>query len=392
MNRFDPAVFTERGIVAIGYAGFAFALGVAAGAVTRRTLSAMAATLLGFIAVRLAFTFWVRPHLLAASRTVLSLTQANNVGFRETPTSSTVFASLPTIPNAWPLSATLVDHAHHAASAARIHALLVRYCPTIAAGPPQNAGAGVGKSPAGLTGGVFVPCLNALSHHLAVLVTYQPASRYWPLQTLETAIFLAAALALIGATVWRLGRRADVGLAAAPGRARHHGAALCHSPSRLADPRRRLLNALRRGVRLTPEQTPRPRTTPMEDQSHLITRAADSGATEHPAAVSRGGHCAGGCGRRRQPDGPPRGRVGVCRRGQQGRHGRLQLRGELLHPPPARKSYGSSTARSRDDRPRRDRCSPELAEPQFRLPVSDIRADLEQFDSCSTCPRRKCGS
>ena len=32
MNRFDPSVFTTRGIVAIGYAGFAFALGVATGA------------------------------------------------------------------------------------------------------------------------------------------------------------------------------------------------------------------------------------------------------------------------------------------------------------------------------------------------------------------------
>ena len=49
MNRFDPSVFGARGIVAIGYAGFAFALGVAAGALTRRTLPAMAATLVGFI-------------------------------------------------------------------------------------------------------------------------------------------------------------------------------------------------------------------------------------------------------------------------------------------------------------------------------------------------------
>ena len=54
MNRFDPSVFTARGVVAIGYAGFAFALGVAAGALTRRTLPAMATTLLGFVAARIA--------------------------------------------------------------------------------------------------------------------------------------------------------------------------------------------------------------------------------------------------------------------------------------------------------------------------------------------------
>ena len=41
-----------------------------------------------------------------------------------------------------------------------------------------------------------------------MLVAYQPPSHYWPMQALETAIFLAAGFALIGATIWRLGRRA----------------------------------------------------------------------------------------------------------------------------------------------------------------------------------------
>ena len=44
MNRLTPGVFDERGIVAIGYAALAFALAVAAGAVIRRTLPAMATT------------------------------------------------------------------------------------------------------------------------------------------------------------------------------------------------------------------------------------------------------------------------------------------------------------------------------------------------------------
>jgi hypothetical protein len=49
--------------------------------------------------------------------------------------------------------------------------------------------------------------MSSLSHQLHLLVTYQPTSHYWPLQALETGIFLAAALVLIGATVWRVGRR-----------------------------------------------------------------------------------------------------------------------------------------------------------------------------------------
>jgi hypothetical protein len=210
MNRLDPSVFTARGVVAIGYAGFAFALGVAAGALMRRTLPAMAATLLGFVGARIAFALWVRPHLLANRHGLLSLTQGKNVGFLGTPSSVSVFAGTPTIPNAWAITAALVDRAHHSLSAVQLQHLLVRTCPSLAAGLPQNPGAGTAKGgPAGtLTGGVFVPCLRALSHHLQLLVSYQPSSRYWPLQALETAIFLAAALLLIGATIWRIGPRA----------------------------------------------------------------------------------------------------------------------------------------------------------------------------------------
>jgi len=33
-------------------------------------------------------------------------------------------------------------------------------------------------------------------------VTYQPASRYWPLQGMETALFVVLALLLAGVTFW----------------------------------------------------------------------------------------------------------------------------------------------------------------------------------------------
>ena len=51
---FSPSYFDRRDLVPIGYAAFAFALGVAAGVLIRRTLPAMAATLVAFIGVRLA--------------------------------------------------------------------------------------------------------------------------------------------------------------------------------------------------------------------------------------------------------------------------------------------------------------------------------------------------
>lgn len=224
MNRFDPSVFTARGLVAIGYAGFAFALGVAAGALMRRTLPAMAAALLAFVAARIAFTLWVRPHLLASTHLLVALTQGKGVGFLASQSSVSVSAGTPRIPNAWPISATLVDRAHHALSAAQVHELLVRTCPTLAAGLPPNPGAGVTKNAGGLAGGAFLPCMRALSHHLQLLVAYQPSSHYWPLQALETGIFLAAAFALIGATVWRIGRRTA------------HKAAVDEPRERTADP------------------------------------------------------------------------------------------------------------------------------------------------------------
>jgi hypothetical protein len=205
MNRFDPSVFTARGVVAIGYAGFAFALGVATGALTRRTLPAMAATLLGFVLARFAFTLWVRPHLLASRHVLFPVMMGKDAGFPGFPSGFGIFAGLPRLPNAWALSTALVDRAGHALSTAQLHELIVRTCPTLVAVSSQNPG--VGKGPEGLTAGAFLPCLHALSHHMQLRVAYQPPSHYWPLQALETGIFLVAALALIGATIWRVGRR-----------------------------------------------------------------------------------------------------------------------------------------------------------------------------------------
>jgi hypothetical protein len=44
-------------------------------------------------------------------------------------------------------------------------------------------------------------------HGIREAVSYQPASHYWPLQLIETGVFLALALALAGFCFWRLDRR-----------------------------------------------------------------------------------------------------------------------------------------------------------------------------------------
>jgi ABC-type transport system involved in multi-copper enzyme maturation permease subunit len=207
MNRFAPSVFTARGVVAIGYAGFAFALGIATSTLIRRTLPAMTATLIAFLAARIAVTFWVRPHLLHAKAVLVSVSYGNGVGFVSSASGVSIASNVTPIPNAWILSSSLVDRARHAISTAHLHALLVRVCPAIAAGLPQPTGSNP-KGPKGPVTGPVLACEQRLSHHVQQLVTYQPPSHYWPLQVLETGIFVVAALALIGATVWRVGPRA----------------------------------------------------------------------------------------------------------------------------------------------------------------------------------------
>ena len=63
-NMYQWAVFTQRDITPIGYAAFAFALGVTAGMLIRRTVPAMAITLAVFAAVQVVMRLWIRPHLI----------------------------------------------------------------------------------------------------------------------------------------------------------------------------------------------------------------------------------------------------------------------------------------------------------------------------------------
>jgi hypothetical protein len=166
-NRFSPGTFSQRGIVPIAYALFAFALGVAAGAVIRRVLPAMVATLLGFAAVRLVVQQWVRPHLA----TPLHVTSA--VFDR--------FASLG--PSVWVISTRIVDTAGHTVNIDR---------DTI-------------RTRCNLPEGDFSrTALAACAHRLGLhgILTIQPAHRYWPFQWWEFAIFIALSVLLAGFAFW----------------------------------------------------------------------------------------------------------------------------------------------------------------------------------------------
>jgi hypothetical protein len=207
-NRFSGDVFDVRGIVPIGYAAFAFALGVTAGMLTRRTVPAMATTMVAFVAARLAITFWVRPHLMAPARAILSLSGATSgVGIGSGPSGPALVAFSPDIPNAWVYSSTIVDNQGRPPGAQYLETACPNL-PGVRAAPPVPAG-GSGrptKAPEAVQA-EFHACMAKAAATYHEVVTYQPANRYWDLQALETAIFLAIAGALVGVCVWWIRHR-----------------------------------------------------------------------------------------------------------------------------------------------------------------------------------------
>jgi ABC-type transport system involved in multi-copper enzyme maturation permease subunit len=187
------SVFDQRDIVPIGYAVFAFVLGVTAGVLLRRTLPAMATTIVAFLAVRLALIYGVRPYLIGPAH--LDMPLASNrglVGFGGDSSGATVLAFSPHIANAWVYSTQIVDAAGRAPSSQ----LLNSYCPNIGA-----PGASL-PSPT-----VFQTCIAQISAHFHLVVTYQPADRFWTLQWYETGIYIALAAVLAAVSFWWVRRR-----------------------------------------------------------------------------------------------------------------------------------------------------------------------------------------
>jgi hypothetical protein len=189
-ERFSPVSFAAHGVVPVGYAAFAFTLGVTVGAVVRRTLPAIAATLAVFVAVQVAVPFWIRPHLITPARLTTAITTTNLRGFMASgpgaPAHVTVSIGKP---GAWIISNRTLDPAGRVVDA--LPAWAANCAP-----PPGQPGTTAQRA-----------CFARLSDlGYRQLVTYQPADHYWALQWAETATFLAAALALAALCFWRIRR------------------------------------------------------------------------------------------------------------------------------------------------------------------------------------------
>jgi hypothetical protein len=168
-DRFQPGIFDQQGMVPVAYVLFALALGVAAGAILKKTLPAMAVTLVGFVGLRLIVAGLIRRHYLAP------MTKR--------------YVPLPGVdtshPGAWLFSQHTVEGAGH-------------QVPLFAVGSACPAT----KTS---TTSALDRCVRA--HGFLTTDVFQPASRYWLFQGIETAFFVGIALALLILAVWWVRKR-----------------------------------------------------------------------------------------------------------------------------------------------------------------------------------------
>ncbi len=165
--RFEGLQFDTQNLAPVAYSLFAVALGFAAGAVLRRTLPAVGVTIGGFLVVRLFVELSLRPHFAAVKHASVAM-----------------FAPAVRASGAWMVGSDLVD------GAGRVVRGPFRL-PDVCRSAADRAGAD--------------RCLGDLGYHIET--TFHPASRYWPFQWAEAAIFVGLAVLLVGVGYLAVTRR-----------------------------------------------------------------------------------------------------------------------------------------------------------------------------------------
>lgn len=162
--------FDFEGAAPLAYVFFALCLAIAAGALLRKSIPAMAAAIAGFLAVRAPVELWLRPHYQPALTTTWVPSVTTN----------------PPVSRAdWQVYSSIVDSAGHQ----------IGFQQVLGVCQPSSAG---------FTKGDLFQCMQA--HGFLFYANYQPADRFWTFQGIETAIFAALATALLALTIWHVRR------------------------------------------------------------------------------------------------------------------------------------------------------------------------------------------
>ena len=182
-NRIQPQVFPMRGIVPIGYAALAFVLGVAVGMILRRTVAAMALTLVAVAAIQIVMPFWVRPHLATPVRIEQALDTSELRSLMMSDGGRIEVTGHVDSPGAWVVSNETMTSDGRPFTGPYDENVCGRI------GDPSECKTWLG------------------SLGLRQRAAYHPAERVWTLQWRETALLRALAVVVAGGCFWWLRRR-----------------------------------------------------------------------------------------------------------------------------------------------------------------------------------------
>ena len=160
-NRFQGAEFDTQNVVPVAHALFAVGLGLAAGALLRRSLAAVATTVGVYVAVRILVTVFLRPHYAAPTALTTAIDPQQS--------------AIP--PGSWTLSQSIVGSTGN-----------------VVTGPIE-----VPRSCAEAGRDAADQCLANSGYH--GLVRFHPPTMYWRFQWTESLLYVAVAAVLTGIAV-----------------------------------------------------------------------------------------------------------------------------------------------------------------------------------------------
>lgn len=186
-DRLNPLVFGARGIVPVGYAALAFVVGVTAGLLARRTLTAMVVTLLVVAGLQVAGPMLVRPWLADPVTTTVPLDlDGRRYGLSMNVDSNEMRINVePDMRGAWILSNTTVT-----STGAEF------------TGPADITQCGPEAPRDRETCPVWLKAQN-----LSQQLVYVPGSQFWSLQWRELGLLMVLTGALSAFSLWWIRRR-----------------------------------------------------------------------------------------------------------------------------------------------------------------------------------------
>jgi hypothetical protein len=172
-RRFDEVTYDFTLPLLSAHTLFALGLMLCVATLLRRTIPAILIGALAYTAVRFPMALWARPRLLEPEQELATGLGVAEVGGR------------------WWLSAHLVDATGARVSYQRFYENL---CPEFMQQREPNSDE-------------LTACMT--SQGISQMTIYHPSSHYWPLQFIETGMFMAAAALLISFTAWNILRRVE---------------------------------------------------------------------------------------------------------------------------------------------------------------------------------------